>query len=130
MLSRKIYINHFLYEFYPFLYFIFGTVLYLAMSESGFSRVIILTTFFGSGFVALMMRSKHRGHTGREVSSSDKRFWLPRLLYEIIPFFYILLGTVLLIETRNIIVFCFALAVFCTGVYFVLTRIMHRLFLS
>ena len=130
MLRRKIHLNHALYEFYPFSYFLFGTAFYLLISGHEVLRVISLAACFGGGFIALMIRSKHRSLYKKEMKKLDKKLWLPKPLYEVIPIAYIAAGLLLIVQTNHIIVFIAGLALFTTGCYFMFSRVMHRVVLS
>jgi hypothetical protein len=130
MLSKKIYIHDFFYEFYPFCYFFFGTALYLLVTGNEIYRAVLLSAFFGAGFIALLVRQKHRRFARKKVSPTDKKVWLPKLAYEIFPVLYMMSGIALLIKTNNLIVFTMSLILFAIGFYFTISRVMHRLFLD
>jgi len=130
MLNKKIYLNSFFYEFYPFCYFFFGTASYFLISDNEMYSGIILSAFFGAGFIALLVRQKHRHHAKKMVSPTDKKVWLPKFAYEIFPVIYFLTGLSLLIKTNNLLVFIMSLALFAVGFYFTISRIMHRFLLN
>ncbi len=129
MLNKNIHLNRALYEFYPFSYFFFGTAFYLLISEHEALRVISLIACFGAGFIALLIRSKHRSLYKKERSELNKKLWMPKPIYEFIPIAYIAIGLLLIIETKHIAVFVAGLALSTFGCYFIVSRIMHRLFL-
>ena len=129
MLKKNIHLNRALYEFYPFSYFIFGTAFYLPLKGHEELRVISLLACFGAGFIGLLIRSKHRSVYRREMSKISKKLWMPKLIYEFIPVAYIAIGVLLINETIYIPVFIAGLALSTFGCYFMVSRIMHRLFL-
>lgn len=130
MLNKKIHLNRALYEFYPFTYFIFGTAFYLLINGHDVLRVISLAACFGAGFIALLIRSKHRSLYKKEKSRLDKKLWLPKPVYELIPVAYISAGFLLIVNTSHLIVFFGGIALFTIGCYFMFSRAMHRVFLS
>jgi len=128
-MQKNIHLNRALYEFYPFSYFIFGTAFYLLLNNHDVLRVISLLACFGAGFIALLIRSKHRSFYKKEKSELNKKLWMPKPVYELIPVIYIAIGLFLLVETRHIAVFIAGLALSTFGIYFIVSRIMHRVFL-
>ena len=130
MLKKKIHLNQELYEFYPFLYFIFGTAFYLLINGHEVLRIISLAACFGAGFIALLVRSRHRCLERTARVKTDKRLWFPRPVYEAIPVIYIAAGILLLASTRHVIAYISGLALVTAGCYFLFSRIMHRVLLA
>ena len=126
MLNKNIHLNRALYEFYPFSYFIFGTSFYLLFIGHDTLRVILFLACFGAGFIALLIRSKHRRIFKQEKTRTNKKLWMSKPIYEFIPFVYIAIGFLLISKTEHIIVFVGALGLFTIGIYFVVARVMHR----
>lgn len=127
MQTINIHLNRRIYEFYPFSYFIFGTAFYLLISGHEVLRVISLLACFGAGFLALLIRSKHRSLYRKECTKLSKKLWMPKLVYELIPVVYVVAGVLLMIETTHIPVFVSGLFLSTVGCYFVAARIMFRL---
>jgi hypothetical protein len=130
MFRKKIYIHDLLYEVYPFFYFFIGTSLYLLLPDTDFFRTALLSVFFGAGFLALLIRQKNRRFLKKKVSQNDKTIWLPKLAYETIPVFYMVAGITLLLKSDDIAVFVMSLALFSMGLYYTISRVMHRFFLK
>ena len=127
MQTTNIHLNRPLYEFYPFSYFIFGTAFYLLISGHEVLRVTSLLACFGAGFLALLIRSKHRHEYRIEITKQSRKLWMPKPLYEVIPVFYVIVGVILMIETIHVPVFIAGLFLSTVGCYFVASRIMFRL---
>ena len=130
MLTKKIHLNHELYEFYPFIYFICGTAFYLLVNGHDVLRVISLAACYGAGFIALLIRSKHRGLEKKDRIKIKSKKWLPEPVYELIPIIYISTGFLLIAKTSHLIVFVAGLTLFTTGSYFLISRVMHRVLLA
>ena len=92
-------------------------------------RVISLIACFGAGFIALLIRSKHRSLYKKENTKLSKKLWMPKPIYEVIPVVYCITGLVLMIESTHLPVFIAGLALSTFGCYFVASRIMFRLIL-
>ena len=126
MLNKNIHLNSVLYEFYPFSYFIFGTSFYLLFIGLETLRVILFLACFGAGFIALLVRSKHRRIYKQEKTRVTKKFWMAKPIYEYIPAAYITIGFLLITKTEHLIVFVGALGLFTVGIYIIVARVMHR----
>ena len=126
MLNKNIHLHRALYEFYPFSYFIFGTSFYLLFIGHETLRLILFLACFGAGFVALLIRSKHRRMYKQEKTPTNKKLWMAKPIYEFIPFVYIAIGLLLIGKTEHLPVFIGALGLLTIGSYFVVARGMHR----
>ena len=129
MKNKNLHLNRTLYEFYPFVYFIFGTAFYLLLNNHEILRIVILLACFGAGFTALMIRFKHRSIYKKAKSKLDKKLWMAKPVYEVIPVVYIGIGMLLIAKTNHISGFIAGLALATFGCYFVLSRIIFRLVL-
>ena len=82
-----------LYEVLPLVYLFGGTIL-LVFGQSTLV-LVSATLFYCAGAFIWIMRSENR-RTDSRVGPSHKFIFLPEILYEVKPFFYLFIGLLLL----------------------------------